>query len=281
MRSTCKMRGALRAWLLAIPLILGAAVAWADDARELLANSKQALAYSQGAIGRQIGNMLLTDATGRDLRLESLRGRPVILNFIYTSCGDICPIIIENVSHAVAQADKALGPGRFVVVTVGFDTRFDTPGRMRDFAHSHAINRPDWLFLSGDLETVARLAAETGFLFAARAGGFDHLSQTTILDGEGRVYRQVYGENFTLPSLVEPLKELVFGRPRAESVVMNLLNRVRLLCTIYDPAAGRYRFSYAIFIGIAIGAISLIAMAVAIARMWRNSRPIGGHGAGA
>lgn len=275
------MRATAWVWLLTVALALGTTTVQAEDARDLLADSKQALAYSQAAIGRQVSDARLTDATGQEIRLQSLRGRPMVLNFIYTSCGDSCPLVIETVAHAVDQADRALGPGRFVVLTIGFDTRFDTPGRMRDFAHSHAINRPDWLFLGADLETVVRLAAQTGFLFAARAGGYDHLSQTTILDAEGRVYRQVYGENFSLPTLVEPLKELVFARPRSESVLTSLMNRVRLLCTIYDPAAGRYRFSYAIFIGIAIGALSLIAMAVAIVRMWRNSRPISGHGAGA
>ena len=48
--------------------------------------------------------------------------------------------------------------------------------------------------------------------------GFDHLAQTTVIDAHGRIYRQVYGDAFAVPALVEPLKDLALGsRPRGPS----------------------------------------------------------------
>lgn len=274
------MRWAVLRWLLPVGLLLGATLAYAHDPHALLFDDKQALAYSQGAIGQSTSDQHFIATRGQDVSLAALRGRPVILNLIYTSCDHICPMIMENVARAVDLADGALGGQRFVVLTVGFDTKVDTPARMRDFAHAHGIDRPDWHLVSGQPNAIARLAEETGFLFSARAGGFDHLAQTTILDRDGRVYRQIYGNDFALPTLVEPLKDLVFNRPRETGMLSGLMNRVRLLCTIYDPASGRYRFSYAIFIGITVGAASLIGVGIAILRMWRQHRPVTHDGVG-
>ena len=266
------MAGAALRQMLLVGFLLVAAPLRAHDPSAILFDERQALAYSQQAIGRDVGDHRFTDTQGKTVRLSELRGRPVVLGLIYTSCEHVCPLIVENLAHAVAVADKALGPDRFTVLTVGFDTKADTPTRMRDFARAHGIDRRGWHLLSTDATTIERLAAETGFLFAPRAGGFDHLTQTTILDADGRVYRQIYGEDFAAQTLVEPLKELAFGQPRQAGFFASLTNRVRLLCTIYDPASGRYRFSYAIFIGLAIGAASLLAVLVSILRLWQQTK---------
>lgn len=260
----------VHAWFLGL-LLLSALPAHAHDLHGSKFDQKQALAYSQQAIGRQVTDQTFTDADGRTLQLSALRGRPVVLNMIYTGCEDICPLIIERVADAVAAADKALGAGRFSVLTIGFDTHADTPARMRSYRSAHRIGRPSWWLVSGDAGSVERLAAETGFLYAPRAGGFDHLSQTTILNADGRVFRQIYGSDFAIPALVEPLQQLVLGRPGNAGLTLSALtDRVRLLCSIYDPATGRYRFSYAIFVGLIVGAVSLGAVAASIVRMWRG-----------
>jgi protein SCO1 len=253
-------------------LLVIAFPASAHDARSILFNEAEALGYSQQAMGRVVTDEDFVDADRHPVRLSDFRGKPAVLNMIYTSCMDICPLIIERVADAVASADKALGAGRFAVLTVGFDTHADTPARLRDYRAAHRIERPGWLLLSTDAGSVARLAADVGFLFAPRGGGFDHLAQTTLLDADGRVYRQIYGSDFAVPALVEPLKQLVLGNPGSFLSISALTNRVRLLCTIYDPATGRYRFSYAIFVGLAVGAASLALVAAFLVQMWRTRR---------
>jgi protein SCO1/2 len=82
--------------------------------------------------------------------------------------------------------------------------------------------------------------------------------QVTILDREGRVWRQVYGDTFPTPQLVEPLKDLVFNRPASESGLFGRLgDRVRLFCTVYDAQGDRYLFDYSLFAGIFIGVLVL------------------------
>lgn len=230
-----------------------------------------ALAESQLALGREVGDLSFVNSQGKPVRLRDFRGRPVVLNLIYTGCGDTCPVVVERVAQAVEVADKALGKGRFVVVTAGFDSRSDTPRQLRAYADAHGIDRADWELLSAPAPTIDRLAADTGFSFIARAGGFDHVSQTTLLDPEGRVYRQIYGIDFPPQALVEPLKQLLYGQ-RSDGGIAGLVNRVRLLCTVYDAAAGRYRFSYAIFIEIIVGAACLSAVGAFALRLWLQHR---------
>jgi protein SCO1/2 len=149
---------------------------------------------------------------------------------------------------------------------------------MRSYARSHGLERPNWQFLSADFGIVDRLAYELGFLFYASPRGFDHLSQTTIVDPGGRVYGQIYGASFNPPQLVEPLKDLVFGRDRSSGGWAGLVGQVRLFCTFYDPASGRYRFDYSVFLTTILGGLSLAGVAVVLARAMLQRRRLAKEG---
>ena len=231
-----------------------------------------ALKYSQAAIGKKMGHYALTDTKGNSVDLASLRGKPLILSLIYTSCHHVCPMLTSHLKQVVDVARDALGKDSFNVASIGFDTAVDTPERMREFAHARGVNLPNWYFFSTDDKTIRRLAKDTGFIFEPSPKGFDHLAQITLVDADGAIDQQVYGAQFEPPSLVEPLKELVFGSPRQAREASGWLNRVRLFCTLYDPASGRYRFDYSIFITIIVGILCLGGLAAFIVHEWRQSK---------
>ena len=229
-----------------------------------------ALRISQAAVGRRIGDYRLRDRSGRTVSLARFRGRPLVISLIYTSCADICPTITRNLAHAVAAARAALGKDAFAVATIGFDTRADTPERMRIFARQQGVDDPDWAFLSADAATIEALTRDLGFVFFRSPKGFDHIAQTTVVDAQGRIVSQVYGPDVPVPQLVEPLKDLAFATRNTDPATLSgWLNRVRLFCTIYDPAQGRYRFDYSIFVALGTGLVSLGAVAVFLVRHWR------------
>jgi len=273
----------LAAVLVAASSLLGAGAGLAHDASATAAAADKmafretaALATSQAAVGRAVGDHGFTDSNGRHVRLAAYQGKPLVVSLVYTSCADFCPIISKAVGAAVDAAVGAFGRDAFSVVTIGFDARADTPSRMRAFAHAHGLGAPNWSFLSADADTILGLSQELGFTFFPSAKGFDHLAQTTLIDPEGRVYRQVYGTDFAPPSLVEPMKELIFKRRSELTSIDGLINRVRLFCTIYDPASGRYRFDYSLFITLIIGTLSLGAVATVMVRAWWRSRRLQG-----
>ncbi len=235
-------------------------------------DEQAALAYSQAAIGRSVSPHAFLDDAGKGVNLGDFRGRPLVLNLVFTACSTTCPVIVQSLHRSVQIANGALGPDAFSVVTIGFDTDRDTPEQMRAFRADQGVRLANWSFLSADAATIEALSAEVGFIYFPSPRGFDHLTTTTILDADGKVFRQVYGDAFEPPAVVEPLKDLVWGRFSPVTGLEGAWNRIRLLCTLYDPKNDRYRFDYGIFIGLIAGLVCLGGIAVVLARAWLATR---------
>lgn len=232
-----------------------------------------ALAFSQDAIGRNLAGFTLRDTQGQPFDLDRLRGKPLVISMIYTSCHHVCPAITRNLGDTIDVAQEALGEDAFAVISVGFDWRVDTPERMRQFASGLGLaDVPNWHFLATDAGVVDELSNNLGFIFYPSAKGFDHLSQATVIDGDGKIYRQVYGVDVETTALVEPLKELVFNTPRSAGFLEHWVSTFKLFCTVYDPNSDRYRFDYSIFMAIIVGVLSLGLVAIFIVREWRHAR---------
>jgi len=253
-----------------LPLLL---IASAGHATQSTGNEvdSAALRASQAAVGRTAGNHLLIDQHGKPLRLGDLRGRPLVLSLIFTNCYSVCSGQTLHLREVVRIARQALGAHSFAVLTVGFDSAHDSPDRMLAYGLDRGIDDPDWHFASADAATVRRLSDEVGFTWLPSSRGFDHITQVTILDANGTVAQQVYGQAFSPPELIEPLKALLLGRPVERTSLTGLIERVRLYCSVYDPVAGRYRTDYSMFAA-AIPALLVFGMvAVAIILAGRRS----------
>jgi len=240
----------LIAWNLAVGQALPAGTAL---------EQRTAIATSQAAIGTTLGDHVLTASDGSVVRLSALRGKPLVVSFVYTGCSQVCPTTTKFLGQAIGAARNALGDDSFNVLTIGFNLPFDSPGAMRAFAAQQSVGDVHWIFASPSPEALDALARELGFQWVPTAGGFDHLTQATIVDRDGRVFRQVYGDSFELPMFVAPLRELVLGDPAPRSDVAAFLERVRVLCTVYDPRAGRYRLNYALFVELFTGTTIVVA----------------------
>jgi len=227
-----------------------------------------AIRASRNAIGTKIGSYTLRNRAGKSMSLDKYRGKPLIVSFVYTSCTDFCPMISQALMRAAEIAQETFGENAFQIASIGIDTRVDSPEMMRLFAKTQGLDLPSWSFLSASADTVKRLTSDLGFTYARSPNGFDHLGQTTIIDAEGKVYHQVYGSDFETPFLVEPLKDLIYGRKSELTSLDGLVNRVRLFCTVYDPNTGRYGFDYSLFIVLIIGGLCLTLIGTFVVRSW-------------
>lgn len=272
-RKRTRWRMVLPALLLAMPL---AAVAYDQPAAAAI--QARAIETSQAALGNQVGALRFVDHHGRSRRLDEFRGRPVLVSLVFTACAHSCQVSTRHLDRVVQVARNALGEDSFTVLTIGFDQPVDTPEQMAAYARRYGISDPNWHFLSSpDPQTIARLVETLGLVYTPSPRGYDHTVQVSLLGRDGRVLRQVYGEVFPAPQLVEPLKDLVFGRSLSEAgVLQHLGDRVRLFCTVYDPQSGRYVFDYSLFAGIFIGLLvigsSLLWLLLELRRA-RRSRP--------
>jgi protein SCO1/2 len=259
------MNKALKLILVTAGAILTAA-AFAEDAD--LYDPDQALQLSQNAIGQSIGDYGLLDEFGNTVDLHTdYAGRPLVISMIFTSCHHVCPATTKHLAKSVESAREALGSDSFDVVTIGFDVANDTPQAMAAFARRQGVDDKNWRFLSASSDTIRKISDDLGFIFFPTPRGFDHINQSSVIDRNGVVYGQVYGVTFELPWLVEPLKELVFNRPSSVGHVFSgLIDRVKLFCTVFDPATGRYRFDNSLFVQIAVGASMILAILIYLFR---------------
>ena len=234
---------------------------------------KSALQASQDAIGQTISDHRFVNEQGISVSMASLRGKPLVISMVYSSCYKICPMTIRHLSKVVEKARDTLGEQSFNVAVIGFDTQYDSPQAMKYFAGQQGIDDKNWNILSASPDTINALIKELGFQFFTSPNGFDHVVQATVVDAKGEIYRQVYGEVFETQLLVEPLIELVFNRPRPnQTMLSSLIDKVRFFCTSYDPNSDSYHFDYSLFIGMFIGGLILLLTGSFIVREYRRNR---------
>jgi protein SCO1/2 len=97
-----------------------------------------------------IPNVKLLDSEGIGKPLHGwLADKPVILNFIFTSCGAVCPVM----STTFSQVQEALGPERDAVrmVSISIDPEHDTPAALKAYAEKFGAG-PQWRMLTGSLD---------------------------------------------------------------------------------------------------------------------------------
>ncbi|OFZ68987.1 MAG: hypothetical protein A2Z01_04595 [Betaproteobacteria bacterium RBG_16_58_11] len=227
---------------------------------------------SQAVIGQPIGNYVLHDRAGNSVRLSDYRGKPLLVSFVYTGCFQICPTDTVLIAKAVSATQDLLGMDAFRTVSIGFNVPFDSPEAMASFARQQGISARNWEFLSPETSTVSSLTRDFGFTFLATPKGFDHVTQLTVIDREGRVYRQLYNENINAQSLVSVLRDLNNGALAVPSGWSGFVTRIRLLCTVYDRDTGNYRADYSLIVGFLVGLSILGTVAFMFIREWRAQR---------
>jgi protein SCO1 len=236
-------------------------------------NPAAAITTSQAVVGTRIGEHTLLERDERPVRLSDFRGKPLLVSFIYTGCFQVCPANTRALQQAVGTLETRFGTNQFNVVSIGFNQPADSPQAMKAFALQHGINFPHWSFLSPSAADVEALTREFGFSYQATPAGFDHVLQVTLLDAQGRIVRQVYGDELPADALGEPLRQLLLGAPLVpRSLLANLVDRVRIVCTVYDPQTGTYRVDYSLALEVAGGLSFALAMLVYFLNEWRVRR---------
>ncbi len=131
-----------------------------------------------------------TDQDGEIVELKSLRGKPVVAAMAYTSCKDICPLIVTN----MVAIEKAAGRKNLTGIRFAFfslDPAVDTPARLKAYAEERGLDTADWSLYHGDDKAVRDLAAALGVRFRRDdKGGIDHSAAISLLDEKGEIVFQ-------------------------------------------------------------------------------------------
>lgn len=162
----------------------------------------------------------LTNQDGDRIELADLRGSVVLMNFIYTSCPDVCQL--QNIDlKTVRNLLDETSSSQMVLVSVSFDPEVDTPPVLKNYAEAMGGDIPEWYFLTGSEEEITRVTEDYGVYYQLvpaeththdgetenHARGFNHMNQAFLIDQQGIVRRQYLG--MLMGGQVFPIDDMV------------------------------------------------------------------------
>lgn len=141
------------------------------------------------AVIRTAPDFVLLDTGNHAVRLSELRGRPVLVAFIYTTCTGACPLLSARMSRLQQMLEKARIPAALVSVSV--DPQRDDAATLAAYAKRFDA-KPGWHFVRGEPRVLEAYEEWTGRL---PSGELDHPARLHLIDAHGRV-REIYSLAF-------------------------------------------------------------------------------------
>jgi len=127
----------------------------------------------------QLPQFTLQNQLGHPFTDADLRGRVVVVDFIFTSCPDVCPLLTQELA-ALRKKLPVEAPLSFVSFSV--DPEHDTPEKLRVFAQQHGVDVPNFWFLTGPIHEVKRVVT-LGFKQAMQAEPVQEGKPRNVLHG--------------------------------------------------------------------------------------------------
>ncbi|MDR2983023.1 MAG: SCO family protein [Puniceicoccales bacterium] len=151
---------------------------------------------SRGSVFRKKGEAIppfaLWNQYGDLVRAENLKGKRLVLNFIFTRCKnpEMCPR--QSTQMAKLQKDlsvKKIPDVQFLTIT--FDPDYDTPGILKSYADAREVDGSNYFFLTGPKEQINALMRQFGILTVREDGTINHNVATLLVGADGKIlYRR-------------------------------------------------------------------------------------------
>ncbi len=122
----------------------------------------------------------LTERNGETVTTKDLLGKPYVVSFFFSTCPSVCVMQNQHVQQ-LQEAFKGQ-PVRFVSISV--DPETDQPEVLREYAKRFGADDSQWLFLTGDLTHIRRVAGEIYSLPAEKQG---HSEKLVLVNHQGEI----------------------------------------------------------------------------------------------
>jgi protein SCO1/2 len=129
-----------------------------------------------------------TDQNGKTVTNKTFDGSVYLVEFFFTTCPTICPIMTENMKKI---QDEFAGNPKVGIASFSIDPDRDTSEVLKEYAENKGITKPQWHLLTGEKEKIFKLANEGFNLYVGQGsevdGGFEHSGFFALIDQEGNI----------------------------------------------------------------------------------------------
>ncbi len=202
---------------------------------------------NQVKIEEQLGNYIdfntyFKDETGKQIKLEQLFDKPVVILPIYFMCTSVCNFLQADLANALNFVDQVPGVD-FNVISLSFaDDEDHRHANTAKRNYSNLLQREfpleNWFYLTGDEENIRRVTNSLGYYFIKKKDHFYiHPSSLMVLAKDGKITRYLYGPGFLPFDLGMALSEAEKGETG-----ISIKRGVLAFCFDYDPANKKYVF---------------------------------------
>lgn len=159
------------------------------------------------ALDKPAPDFTLRDVDGRTVALGDLRGKVVVLHFIYARCPDICPLHADRIAEVQEMVNGTPMKERVQFISITTDPAGDTADILRDYGPAHGLDPANWTFLTTapdrPEDLTRRLAEAYGHKFSKTDGIYQvHGIVTHVIDQDGRWRANFHGLAFEPVNLV-------------------------------------------------------------------------------
>lgn len=165
--------------------------------------------YFDLEVDRPAPDFTLTNQDGEMVSLSDYRGSFVVLDFIYTSCETVCPLLTASMRRVQDElGDHSGSEVYFISITI--DPEYDTPERLKTYAAAYGIkDSHDWAFLTGEPDTVYQVLDSYMLTFEEKAlQEIDHTALTVLIDPNGIERHRYWGTAYPTEMVVERIETL-------------------------------------------------------------------------
>ena len=149
----------------------------------------------------------LVDQNGKQVSLASLKGKPMVVDFIYTSCPGPCMMETAKLANVALRLGSDLG-SKVTIVSISVDPEHDGPKQLLDYSRQQGADEKGWYFLTGSPRDVDRALA--GFKISREIGpdgSVGHVVDMMLIGPDGRVVQQYNGEVVKAQNIVDDVRK--------------------------------------------------------------------------
>lgn len=158
-----------------------------DKGRSMNAGLNDDLAYLvNNGQKRKVPNFSFINQDSTVITNKDYLGKVYLVDFFFTSCPTICPIMTKNLVEINEAFDDS---NDFGIASFTINPKYDTPAVLKNYHSRYGITNINWNFLTGDQEAIHALSKEGFYMLSNEAenapGGFEHSGLFALIDKQG------------------------------------------------------------------------------------------------